>query len=326
MRRSAVALLVLAACAGGSGAEPRAARPTEAPSTAAPEARTCPELPRGPLDPATAGLWPGPDAAGLVPDIPGTCATPTSPFLFGLLNENALWGGEFSAAALGVLHDGEEALATFSVLDLERVSADFGDALKRAGGVVAEAGGTRFAWAAAGDAVTVLWAGGERVIALSGANATAASYAATLWRTAQGEPAPLAPEDVPSINALPPAIAAGAPTDSLPEGYSAAGFAPGAFLGSDFADAVTIHDEDLEALGAAVVWDSRGTVVGTIVAARGSDTLNRQARGMEKDAASAGTSVAAAGVEAGDVDALIVGYEDRAVDTLAAAWEEELGS
>ncbi|MDQ4025396.1 MAG: hypothetical protein M3217_07890, partial [Actinomycetota bacterium] len=129
------------------------------------------------------------------------------------------------------------------------------------------------------------------------------------------------------INVIPAAIAAGAPVEGLPAGYEAVRVDPGAFLGSDFADAVTIEeDEAIDAIGAAVVWDDSGTIVGTVVASRGTDELNRQARGIERDARELRVGAAAAGVEGGGVDALIVGYDAAAVERLAAAWEEALGS
>ncbi|MDQ4024828.1 MAG: hypothetical protein M3217_04975, partial [Actinomycetota bacterium] len=174
MRKSfAVILVVLAAACGGGGQEPRAAGGAASgpPATAPPDTASldCPKLPRTAADAETAGLWPGSDARGLVPEIDGVCATPTTPYLFGLLNEAAIWAGDFGAAGLGVLHRGTDPLATFTVAELEEPARAFEQGAAPGGLVTTRVGDLTLAWGAAGDFVSVMWARGERTVVLSAA-------------------------------------------------------------------------------------------------------------------------------------------------------------
>ena len=320
----AVVLVVLAAAGGGDdpdtagGAAPTP--PVDAAVTAPPDP-DCPALPEGSADGGLA-LWPAEEAGDLVPDIPGACETPTTPALFALLNENAGWSSEgMEAAGLGVLHRGTFPLAPFLTVELKAPIQDCVKSMKEAGLATTEVGELTFAWGSAGGHVSVAWQDGTRFVSLSAVDAGQAAYAVAQWMGAAGGGGAgvTLPPKVPEVGDLAPAIAAGAPMGSLPQGYVSVPLDPIAFGASDFADSVTIHKEGAEALGAAIVVNVDNAVVGTVVAGVATSEL----RGTGEDLQTQG--VPAAGFSVDEVSAFVAGYDQAAVDALVDAWEANLG-
>ena len=282
----------------------------------------CPRLPEVTADRYTSILWPSEDAANLVPTFTDVCATPTAPHLFYVLNENAYWASDLESAAFGILHRDDQELATFSVVRV-------GDATKLDKGVsdqevTTRVGGLTLAWGGAGDHVVVAWYSANDIVNLSAEGADAAASAAEAWLSASGhEGKVVPPEQIPEVGDMPLALSVGPPLDNLPEGYSALVVDPLAFLASDFADIVTIHEEkSVEALGAAIIVSEKGAVVGTVVAGLG----GRQGLAEYAQDFEGVSGVVGEGFTASETDVLVVGYDREEVTAFTAAWEETVAN
>ena len=280
----------------------------------------CPAHPEVPANRLTSMIWPNDAAADLVPEFTDVCATPTAQHLFLVLNENAAWASELEMAALGILHREGQEVATFRVARVSN-AAKLRDAFPGDAGTTS-VGGLTLAWGGAGDHVVVTWLDGNDLVDVSAEGAEAAAAATRTWLRAVGHEGDVAaPEEIPEVAKMPLALGQGPPVNNLPEGYSALVVNPLAFMASDFADAVTIHeDKSVKALGAAIIVSEEGTLVGTVVAGSGTEG------GLSEQASQTGGSGARAvvweGFHVSDTDALVVGYDREEVTSFTTAWEQ----
>ena len=185
-----------------------------------------------------------------------------------------------------------------------------------------EVGELTLAWARSGSHVGVFWIDEKDFVTLTAPTADLLIEALEGWL---GDEDVAAPSDFQEVEGVPAALAEGPPVADIPDGYTALVMDGFAFMRSDFADAITIHEERaIEALGAAIIVRNE-TVVGTVVAGRGYDeSLGRwpqQVRGADSGGLG---DVPAEGFSAGGVDALLVGYDEEDVETFMSAWEESL--
>ena len=308
-------VLLFAACSGSEH------KPESAP---APQAVECPDLPES-SDSSGFALWPDGEASELVPALGALCAAPAAPGLFGVLNEQAAWSAhEMEAAAFGVLHRDERAVATFFAVRVVEGLPGFAEAeesLTGGGATTTEAGGRTLAWGAAGEHVYVLWIDGRDFVTISASGAAPAAEATELWLRGQAADENVEPPAIPQSGEMPVALDGGPPLDGLPRGYVALGMNPISFMQSDFADSVTIFEEEsVQAIGAAVVLGPEDTVVGTLVAGRGTPEFGT----LPGDLSERDENVVAAGFTAGDLGAFVVGYDQSDVDAFVDAWEKKL--
>lgn len=308
-----VLLLVLASCGGADRAD----------EIATPAG--CPAVPNIRPTELTDIVWPSETARGLVPDFEDVCATPTSPQLFLLLNESASWSSELRTVAHGILHRGDQEIATFSVIRLRPELTAGAKEHVRSQAATTVAGDVTLAWGGGGPHVMVTWVHDDNIVALFAAGPEPAAEGAELWLQASGVEASVTrPDQIPQSIVMPPELGAGPPLEDLPPGYTALTIDPLSFIGSDFADAVTIHEEKgLEALGASiVVADDGTTLIGTAIAGLG----RRRGYGswparLDRKHWNAEAGGAAAGFTEAGTDVLVVGHDESAVRKLSAAWE-----
>lgn len=316
----AVLFVLLAACTNAGGGS------SGAPPTASPErllefsSTGCPSFADGDSGFGVFALWPDEGARDVVPALDSICATPTSPHLFGVLNEMAGWGaGDLDAAGLGVLHRGHQPVATFFAMRIAEETPGLEEAraqMRASGAALTESGGVDLAWGRAGDHVNVYWLDGRDAVSISAEGRDNAVEAVGLWLD---DLTVEAPADIPELGTVPPALEAGVPVAGFPDGYEAIDLNPIAFMASDFADEVTIHEEEgIEALGATVVVHD-GSVVGTLVGGVGVSDLTEWADDFAGE-----PNVAAAAMTSGETSAFVVGDDQRAVDAFVDARKEKL--
>ena len=303
-------LLVAVTCSPGVPGD------TERPTTEEAKATRCPSIPTS----SSGGpLWVMTD--DLIPDVSGVCFTPTDPHLVQLLYENAAWGG--SSAAAGVAHRGEKVLATFSVARVPEDTPGLDEGLPIGDVPTTRVGDVVVGWVRAAGRVAATWVNERDLVTVTGDDPAGLAEAAGAWLSGTGTDGDVvAPDDLRSSTNLPQSLLAGPPTDDLPTGYSAMKIDPLMFQGSDFADGVTIHEEEnIEALGAAIILRDGGAVVGTVVGAIAeTGQLSRwpsRLKGMDE-------TVAAAGFTKNDVDVLVVGHDDEQVSRFVRAWRASI--
>lgn len=306
------ALIACAACGGGADDAPLLTDVSV----------DCPRLPEG-LAAQGLAIWPHPDAGDLVPDLPSLCESPVSPQLLTLLNENAFWNPSgIEAAGIGTLHRGDRAVGTFFAVRLKPDVPGLGSWVYdgSAGGRRSDAGDVELVWHSSGGHVVVEWADGRDRIAIASEDEDLAREAVARWLTAAGHDEDVSvPGEVPDAGESFPALDAGPPLAGLPDGYAAIELDPIAFRQSDFADSVTMFDQDVDALGGAIVV--RGNrVVGTVVAGTGDPGV-----GTWPDDLLAGDRNVA-GFTAGDTSVAVVGYDAKVVRAFVDEWEKRLKS
>jgi hypothetical protein len=295
--------------------------PSETP--ALPVAAGCPERPDVDSN-IPLGIWPDDDTQDLVPSFDELCATPTSPDLFFLLNESAGWGNALRAAALGVLHRGKEAIATFSVSRVSETAIDEIKGALQSEGTTSEAGDTTLIWARGGSHTMVFWIDDGEVVFLSAASEREAIDATSEWLDASGTDVNVAPpEEIPEQIKIPPALEAGPPLKNLPRGYTALVIDPLSFLASDFADEITIFEnKNVSAIGAAIILaDDESKLIGTVVGREGSPGDMSQGISDFKTRISKASEGAADGFIVGQIDVLVVGFDGNDVEAFTRAWE-----
>lgn len=287
----------------------------------------CPELPEAWVSIDDSKVWPAATVGDLVPEFAGSCATPTAPLLFGQLSESVAMSGSVEAAALGVLHEGREAVATFSATRLAGDVPGLDEGVGASGGKVTSVSELELAWGRSGSHVTVFWLDGHDLVTIAAAGPDLVADAATRWLNATGvDDHVTAPEPIPEISPLPPALAQGLPVDGFPsERFVTLPVDPIVFLGADIADAVTIFDEPLESVGAAIILTKDGTLVATAIGWKG--TVDGVATAPKDLADEIGDTPAnghvAASITTGDLDILLVGHDDT-VNDLARAWSQNV--
>ncbi len=321
-RLLAVLVMVLGACDASPGDSGEAARTPSPDPLVEISSTECPALPDGDSGFGAFALWPDEGARDVVPSFDSVCATPISPYLFGALNEMAFWtAGDLDGAALGILHRGNEPIATFFSMRVALETQGLGGArghLEATGAALTEQGGTTIAWGRGGDHFGISLLEGRDVANLYAEGRADAVEAVRLWL---GDPGLDAPDEIPELGTIPAALRAGAPLAGFPQGYEAVRMDPLSFMGSDFADEVTIHgNRGIEALGAAIVVSHGGRVVGTLVAGSGAPELAEW-----DDDLPARPKIASAGFSAGGTAGFVVGYDQQEVDAFVEAWEKELG-
>lgn len=320
-----VGLAAAAAACGPPATTPSTA--TEAPTEPEAPAETqaaaaCPAVPEEWTRDGFGAIWPAEGTEGMVPELPGgMCTTPTAPVLLGVLNEDAAMFSSTEAAAFGVMHRHDDALATFAVVRVAADTPGLDDGMPAGGAAVTQVDGLELLWGMSGSHVMVVWLDDRDLVSLSAANVEAATEAASSWLSEQLLP----PSEIPAMSELEPALAAGLPVDDLPEGYVVLPINPAAFEGSDLADSVTIHDAALEALGGAIVLRD-STIVGTVLGATG-DRAGMGTRPLEIGAElerAPQPGVALETISEGDTDIVIVGSDKSGVRALAKAWSASL--
>ena len=324
MRRLLAVLFVLVGACTNSA--PGSAPPASTPSPDRPPEGSpadCPPWVEGDSGTGELALWPDEGALDIVPAFETICATPMSPHLFGLLYEEAGWSaGDLDAAALGVLHRGNETIATFSVVRVARERPGIEEAearLEVSGAALMESSDWTVGWAAAGEHVNAFFVDGRDIVSLSAESQHAATDAYMAWLYERGGgPYAVVPK-IPQLGTIPAALKAGPPLARLPEGYSALHMDALAFMGADFADEVTIHREKgIRAIGAAVIVSEAHGVLGTLVGGSGVPDLSDWANEF------ADQGVPAASIDAGEMGAFIVGDDQGRLDAFVDAWSKEL--
>ena len=283
----------------------------------------CPAMPKvhSPLN-----IWPDDESQDLVPSFDSLCATPTHADLFGLLNESAMWAGELEATALGILHRDEKAIATFSVARINDAAIDESKAALESQGATSDAGDMTLTWARGGSHTLVLWIDGNNLVALSAASEREAVDATSEWMAASNTDVTVRPPDeIPEQVEIPAALEGGPPLEDLPDGYLALVFDPFSFMGSDFADEITIFDNrKVKAMGAAIILSENDSdLIGTVIAREGSRG-GKFSKGISdyKKRISTASGSPADGFIAGQTDALVVGHDEKDVEVFTRAWEK----
>ena len=82
--------------------------------------------------------------------------------------------------------------------------------------------------------------------------------------------------DLASIEDIPPSIVAGFPGPDPVDELTALRISSSSFLNSQLSDHVTIHEKNAVAMGAAVLVDSRGDAVATVIGVRGGADVRRE--------------------------------------------------
>lgn len=147
------------------------------------------------------------------------------------------------------------------------------------------------------------------------------------WLSGTGRDADVAaPQQMLTNDPPDPALEAGAPVGALPDGYTALPIDPFMFEASDFADSVTILDEDqlIEALGGAVIVGSDDTIVATYIG-----QVLRSVPTGEPSPKPPAAPKAPRGVEVqefvvADTSIYLMGPDREAVTSLAEQWRARL--
>ena len=327
---SGVIAALVVACAAPPAADvaqkpPRTERPTASADRCAeiPGAwRVAPRMLRG-------VFWPTRGAEDLVPPLDGdVCAAPTSWYLGAALNEDVVMSSEFRRGAYGILHRGTEALATFTVTEVPKNAPGFDQVMANTPGEQTQVGDRNVVWYSAGGHVGAGWVDENRLMIMIGGDADATRTAVAGWMAAEGEDAPVTvPDDLPEApTETATALGEGLPTEGLPDGYTVLPIDSVMFAAADAADAVTIHDDEVTAIGGGIVLDDSGVVIATAVGSKAAAAPKEKpfsaAPGQVPEASEDGAFVRT--VNAGRISILLVGHERERVEDLAAGWRDGL--